>query len=41
MINTIVSYVNFYYPTYKKNSYFSENTIKTALIFRYLYENTF
>ena len=41
MIKTIVNYVNFYYPITKKNSDFSENTIKTALIFRYLYENTF
>ena len=41
MINTIVNYVNFYYYKYKKNLDFSENTIKTALIYRYLYENTF
>ena len=29
MINTIVHYVNFYYP---------ENLVKTSLIYRYLYE---
>ena len=31
MINTIVHYVNFYYPTLKHLNY-SENLIKTALI---------
>ena len=41
MINTIVNYVNFYYPSYNNSLNFSENTIKTALIYRYLYENTF
>ena len=41
MIKTIVNYVNFYYSTYKKKLDFSENTIKTALVYRYLYENTF
>ena len=40
MINTIVNYVNFYYPTLKNLSY-SENIIKTALIYRFLYESTF
>ena len=40
MINTIIHYVNFYYPIYKHLSY-SENLIKTALIFRFLYETTF
>ena len=40
MINTIVNYVNFYYPTLKNLSY-SKNIIKTALIYRFLYESTF
>ena len=40
MINTIVHYVNFYYPTLKNLPY-SENVIKTALIYRFLYETTF
>ena len=40
MINTIVHYVNFYYPIYKHLSY-SENLIKTSLIYRFLYETTF
>ena len=40
MINTIVYYVNFYYPTIKNLNY-SENLIKTALIYRFLYETTF
>ena len=40
MINTIVHYVNFYYPTLKHLTY-SENLIKTALIYRFLYETTF
>ena len=40
MIQTIVHYVNFYFPTLKHLNY-SENLIKTSLIFRYLYENTF
>ena len=37
MINTIVNYVNFYYPHHKHLPY-TENVIKTSLIFRYLYE---
>ena len=40
MINTIVHYVNFYYPTLKNLPY-SENLIKTSLIYRFLYETTF
>ena len=40
MINTIVHYVNFYYPTLKHFNY-SENLIKTSLIYRFLYETTF
>ena len=40
MINTTVNYVNFYYTTLKNLSY-SENIIKTALIYRFLYESTF
>ena len=38
MINTIVHYVNFYYPTIKNLNY-SEDIIKTALIYRFLYEH--
>ena len=40
MIKTIVHYVNFYYPTIK-NSNYSENELKTALIYRFLYETIF
>ena len=40
MINTIVHYVNFYYPTLKNLPY-SENVIKTSLIYRFLYGTTF
>ena len=40
MITTIVHYVIFYYPTLKHLNY-SENLIKTALIYRFLYETTF
>ena len=40
MIKTIVYYVNFYYPTLKNLPY-SENVIKTSLIYRFLYETTF
>ena len=40
MINTIVHYVNFYYPQYKDLPY-SENLIKTSLIYRFLYESIF
>ena len=38
MINTIVNYVNFYYPTIK-NINCSEDIIKTALVYRFLYEH--
>ena len=38
MIKTIVHYVNFYYPTIK-NIRYSEDIIKTALIYRFLYEH--
>ena len=53
MINTIVHYVNFYYLNLKNiksseneiKSYllnrYSEDIIKTALVYRYLYESTF
>ena len=37
MIKTIVNYVNFYYPTIK-NIRYSEDIIKTALVYRFLYE---
>ena len=40
MINTIVRYVDFYYPFYKHLPY-PENLIKTSLIYRYLYELCF
>ena len=40
MIKTIVHYVNFYYPTLKNPNY-SEDEIKSALIYRFLYETTF
>ena len=40
MISTTVHYVNFYYPLYKHLPY-SENLIKTSLIYRFLYETTF
>ena len=40
MINTIIHYVNFYYPNLKHLPY-SENVIKTSLIYRFLYETTF
>ena len=40
MIKTIVHYVNFYYPTIKNLNY-SKDIIKTALIYRFLYESTF
>ena len=38
MIDTIVNYVNFYYPTIK-NINCSPDIIKTALIYRFLYEH--
>ena len=38
MIKTIVNYVNFYYPTIK-NIKHSEDVIKTALVYRFLYEH--
>ena len=38
MIKTIVNYVNFYYPTIKNINY-SEDIIKTALVYRFLYEH--
>lgn len=40
MIQTIVHYVNFYYPHHKQLPH-SENLIKTALIYRFLYETNF
>ena len=38
MIKTIVNYVNFYYPTIKNVNY-PEDIIKTALVYRFLYEH--
>lgn len=40
MINTIVHYVNFYYPTLKNPNY-TENELKSALVYRFLYEKYF
>ena len=37
MISTIVNYVNFYYP--KMTSSLKEDEIKTALVYRFLYEH--
>ena len=37
MLNTIVEYVNYYYPLLNHLPY-PENLIKTSLIYRYLYE---
>ena len=41
MIKTIVHYVNFYYPPPFKNTIYSEDEIKSALVYRFLYETTF
>ena len=38
MIKTIVNYVNFYHPTIK-NINQTEDIIKTALVYRFLYEH--
>ena len=38
MIKNIVNYTNFYYPTIK-NIRYSEDIIKTALVYRFLYEH--
>lgn len=38
MIKTIVNYVNFYYPKIINMKY-SEDIIKTALIYQFLYEH--
>ena len=38
MIKTIVNYVNYYYPTIR-NIKQSDDIIKTALIYRFLYES--
>ena len=37
MLNTIVEYVNYYYPLHNHLPY-PENLIKTSLIYKYLYE---
>ena len=37
MLHTIVEYVNYYYPFYKHLPY-TENLIKTSLIYKFLYE---
>ena len=36
MINSIVKYVNFYFPTYK-NQFYSDNFIKACLVYQFLY----
>ena len=41
MIKTIVHYTNFFYPPPFKNTIYSEDEIKSALIYRFLYETTF
>ena len=41
MIKTKVNYVNFYYPPPFKKTNYSEDEIKTALIYRFLYETNF
>lgn len=38
MIDSILKYVKYYYPKISKNLPYSEDIIKSALIFKYLYE---
>ena len=40
MINRIVSYVNFYFPNYKTQSY-PDNFIKSCLVYQFLYVKYF
>ena len=36
MIKSIVTYVNFYFPTYK-TQFYSDNFIKACLVYQFLY----
>ena len=40
MINTIVAYVNFYFPTYK-TQFYPDNFIKACLVYQFLYAKYF
>ena len=40
MISTIVTYVNFYFPTYK-TQFYSNNFIKACLVYQFLYAKYF
>ena len=40
MINTIVEYVNFYFPIYK-TQFYCDNFIKACLVYRFLYAKYF
>ena len=40
MINTIVAYDNFYFPTYK-SQFYPDNFIKACLVYQYLYSKYF
>ena len=39
MIQQIIAYVNFYYPSYKDNH--DESFIKSCLVYKYLYNTYF
>ena len=40
MIKSIVTYVNFYFPTYK-TQFYSDNFIKACLVYQFLYAKYF
>ena len=40
MTNTIVAYVNFYFPTYK-TQFYPDNFIKACLVYQFLYAKYF
>ena len=40
MLNTIVAYVNFYFPTYK-TQFYCDNFIKAGLVYHFLYAKYF
>ena len=40
MLNTIVAYVNFYFPTYK-TQFYPDNFIKACLVYQFLYAKYF
>ena len=40
MMKSIIAYVNFYFPTYKTQSY-SDNFIKACLVYKFLYAKNF